>query len=443
MANVNFNGQSASGGATSLNQLTDVNITSPSDDQVLTYDNGDWINKAVPSPTVPDDLNDLDDVNISIPTDGQIFKYNGTSSEWENANMPTIPDSADDISYDNTTSGLTADDVQEALDEIDGNVDTLSGKVYKTDDSTETTIASDDLLPIYDTSATASKKITVANVVKATVSNPNLLDNPWFTVNQRGQSTYITMGLTEIYTVDRWSMIGWEGKTVSFDVDSSGITFSAGVNAFRQKLYDIWDALVGKKLTISIEYTSTTASGQVGIIKNDSWDTNTIISFKTGHNVDSVTFTAESGTYPSLCIFIPSANTNFNIKAVKLEVGSISTLALDTAPNYATELLKCQRYFQVIPRYSRWRVCGVRPDSFICTINLSTPFRTQPTVSNTMASLRSLDQSSTTLTATSQAVSLNPKDSIALLFTATYASHGLTDGQINLANGDLYLSADL
>ena len=33
-------------------------------------------------------------------------------------NKPTIPDSADDITYDNTDSGLTADNVQEAIDEI-------------------------------------------------------------------------------------------------------------------------------------------------------------------------------------------------------------------------------------------------------------------------------------------------------------------------------------
>ena len=33
------------------------------------------------------------------------------------------------------------------------------------------------------------------------------------------------------------------------------------------------------------------------------------------------------------------------IRAVKLEKGTVSTLAMDTAPNYATELLKCQRYF--------------------------------------------------------------------------------------------------
>jgi hypothetical protein len=35
----------------------------------------------------------------------------------ENAPSPSMP-SASDVSYDNTTSGLTADDVQEALDEI-------------------------------------------------------------------------------------------------------------------------------------------------------------------------------------------------------------------------------------------------------------------------------------------------------------------------------------
>ena len=36
---------------------------------------------------------------------------------------------AGQISYSNATSGLSADDVQEALDEIDGNVDTLSNSL--------------------------------------------------------------------------------------------------------------------------------------------------------------------------------------------------------------------------------------------------------------------------------------------------------------------------
>ena len=36
---------------------------------------------------------------------------------------------------------------------------------------------------------------------------------------------------------------------------------------------------------------------------------------------------------------------SISIKAVKLELGSRSTLANDVAPNYAEELAKCQRYF--------------------------------------------------------------------------------------------------
>lgn len=42
---------------------------------------------------------------------------------------PNVSVSASDVSYDNTTSGLNADDVQEAIDELDSTLDTLSGTV--------------------------------------------------------------------------------------------------------------------------------------------------------------------------------------------------------------------------------------------------------------------------------------------------------------------------
>lgn len=46
-------------------------------------------------------------------------------SELQNLVAAVKPD-AEDIPYDNTTSGLTADDVQEAIDEVQSNVDMLS-----------------------------------------------------------------------------------------------------------------------------------------------------------------------------------------------------------------------------------------------------------------------------------------------------------------------------
>ena len=44
-------------------------------------------NKFALKTDVPDDLNDLDDVNISSPTNGQGLVYNSTSSKWENSNV--------------------------------------------------------------------------------------------------------------------------------------------------------------------------------------------------------------------------------------------------------------------------------------------------------------------------------------------------------------------
>lgn len=69
------------GGATALDNLTDVDISSASNGQVLTYSNGEWINNNVPSPSVA--LNDITDVSVSSPSDGQVLKYN--NGDWVNA----------------------------------------------------------------------------------------------------------------------------------------------------------------------------------------------------------------------------------------------------------------------------------------------------------------------------------------------------------------------
>lgn len=68
--------------------------------------------------TNPDALANMTDVNISSPTNGQVLKYNSTTQKWENENGGGGGGtSADDVSYDNTTSDLTATNVQDAIDE--------------------------------------------------------------------------------------------------------------------------------------------------------------------------------------------------------------------------------------------------------------------------------------------------------------------------------------
>ena len=158
------------------------------------------------------------------------------------------------------------------------------------------------------------------------ISNPNLLDNPWFTVNQRGQSSY-TDGT---YTVDRWL------KNTPGTISVSNNLVTIGTEALIRQPFEDFSQINGKTVTVSVLYsdgtmdTATTIATTDGLIKNFdkirlSW------------------FTANSITWLVITnIFTTDAVT---IKAVKLELGSVSTLAMDTAPNQSLETLKCQRYF--------------------------------------------------------------------------------------------------
>lgn len=61
----------------------------------------------------------LDDVSFNNLQNGQVPKYNSTTHKWENADESGGgSSSADDVTYDNTTSGISATNVQDALDEI-------------------------------------------------------------------------------------------------------------------------------------------------------------------------------------------------------------------------------------------------------------------------------------------------------------------------------------
>lgn len=83
---------------TELNDLTDVNVSSPNDGDTLIYfssgnefknqplaavaTSGDY-NDLANLPAIPSDLDDLSDVNAPAPTNGQVLTYNSTSGDWE------------------------------------------------------------------------------------------------------------------------------------------------------------------------------------------------------------------------------------------------------------------------------------------------------------------------------------------------------------------------
>ena len=73
--------------SSSIDTLSDTNISSPLDGQALVYDSGTeaWINET-PATT----LNALEDTAISSPTEGDVLSYNGTS--WQNSAL-SVPES--------------------------------------------------------------------------------------------------------------------------------------------------------------------------------------------------------------------------------------------------------------------------------------------------------------------------------------------------------------
>lgn len=126
-----------------------------------------------------------------------------------------------------------------------------------------------------------------------TVSNPNLLINPDFKINQRGVSIIDTPGT---YSVDRWKLVS--GNVM---VDKNGIYL---------------DGTISQTLENSVG-TNVTASVSAG---NATYDDTTKTFTITGNGV--------------------------TVSWAKLEYGSAATPFIP--PDSATELLKCCRYFQVI-----------------------------------------------------------------------------------------------
>lgn len=219
----------------------------------------------------------------------------------------------------------------------------------------------------------ANKEMARANIdagKNGAWTNPNLLDNPWFTVNQRSAATLPVGG----YGVDRWK----GGSSGSVTVASGGLQFVGKGNAYQIPPSGFWDSMTGKTVTASLLFSDGTVQGGSGVI---------------GSGV------TEFGTYNDVRISKSSSN-NFNlesnsdanciVRAVKLELGSVSTLANDTPPDYGTELLKCLRYQWVVNAESVYGVVGegtvtTQNTEAMMVVHFPVPMHKVPTLSKSGA----------------------------------------------------------
>ena len=183
-------------------------------------------------------------------------------------------------------------------------------------------------------SLTDTQKEQARQNIAAANSNPNLLDNGWFLLNSIGTTLRRING----YFIDRWKFTTDNGYNTYITVNSNH-TLTVHLNGlfYMVQLLDpfVVSLLTGKVVTFSA-------------IINNSLKTVTFTypsstsSFQIGNVPFFVRIPASQENNTEIQIYANFAqDMDYVFSAVKLELGSVSTLQYDSVPDYGTELTRC------------------------------------------------------------------------------------------------------
>ena len=216
------------------------------------------------------------------------------------------------------------------------------------------------------------------------VSGDNLLINPFFQINQRGQSSYSGTG----YGFD-----GWRGtrSTSVIEINADGSVTVSGAIKEDGILQKLESAYAGQTLTTSVEVTSITGTGQLYVRNATTWATfgYTILE-NSGLHVLTVTIPPDNTDPIAIYMdFSPSAteaNSMTIAPPIKIEKGEISTQKSDAlpAPNFGFE--ECRRYLVALREITTGgNAChafgaAISSTEIRLTVPLSRPMRIQPTL---------------------------------------------------------------
>ena len=208
-------------------------------------------------------------------------------------------------------------------------------------------------------------------------SNPNLLDNPNFKINQRG-ITSVAGGNYRVYFADRWHSVGCSvtntDGVVSAAWDGSYIYDDGTNTGYIQSVSELPE-LIGKQVTLSVNIDDvrhhavfTIPTTFPGIVRK------TVI-----EDIDIAV-----GNYMNVgiaAILFFKSTTSHTIGDVKLETGGVATPFCP--PDPATELAKCQRYLTVYRGNTVRILGGVAISESYQNIYMQTPvsMRVVPSVS--------------------------------------------------------------
>lgn len=188
-------------------------------------------------------------------------------------------------------------------------------------------------------------------------SNPNLLINPDFKINQRGSTTYTTG-----YTVDRW-------RITSATLNATTKTLSNSNSASGTFLQSLENKPTGT-FTVTLNVASVTGTVKFSWKDGSTYKTGVTIS----KGLNTYTFTASSLTWVGIDI---ASGASVQLNYMKLEESSVATPFIK--PNKAEELAKCQ-YYTVV--FEPWRtILNANTDSSVINIDTRCKMRTKPTIS--------------------------------------------------------------
>lgn len=178
------------------------------------------------------------------------------------------------------------------------------------------------------------------------ISNRNLLDNGDFRnpVNQRGQTSYTGNG----YGIDRWR-VSTNNSTAAVSVGDGCIDFTSDASGTYINFSSTVEKVQPGNYTLSFLVDDYTKAQQIFLHGKVSQMVFT-------SNLLTMTFSVAETSAIAVGIQKKAASSTLKIYAAKLELGSVQTLAHqengvwvlnDPLPNYAEELAKCQRYYQL------------------------------------------------------------------------------------------------
>lgn len=262
------------------------------------------------------DVDDINDVDINNLADGQTLVYDATSGKWVNG-----------------SGGGGTSDYTDLTNKPQINGVTLSGNKTSGDLNLQSALT-------FTSTPSESNKVVCLNDLSSGGSNRNLFDNPWFTVNQKGFSSGSGSQIGETTPfIDRWigywrnnssSIISLSNNRLSFEI-SSGV--EQGINQKSELLDELSEGIA----TISVLFDDNTVMFRTFDV---SAHIMVDIGQKDGMNIHYRHY-SDINTHSISFENISNETKTITIKAVKLEIGSISTLAYDTEPNYELELVKC------------------------------------------------------------------------------------------------------